>query len=83
MTTHSSILSWRTPWTQEPRGLQSTRSLKSETCLSASNRARKKYFFGDLFGKLKYLETVLMELHTKKALLLEDDIIRAKSRNCM
>jgi len=24
MATHSSILAWRTPWTQEPGGLQST-----------------------------------------------------------
>ena len=23
MATHSSILAWRTPWTEEPRGLQS------------------------------------------------------------
>ena len=23
MTTHSSILAWRIPWTEEPRGLQS------------------------------------------------------------
>ena len=23
MTTHSSILAWRTPWTEEPGGLQS------------------------------------------------------------
>ena len=26
MATHSSILSWRTPWTEEPGGLQSTGS---------------------------------------------------------
>ena len=26
METHSSILAWRIPWTQEPGGLQSTRS---------------------------------------------------------
>ena len=25
MATHSSILAWRTPWTEEPRGLQSGR----------------------------------------------------------
>ena len=25
-TTHSSILAWRTPWTEEPGGLQSMRS---------------------------------------------------------
>ena len=24
MATHSSILAWRIPWTEEPRGLQST-----------------------------------------------------------
>ena len=24
MTTHSSILAWKTPWTEEPGGLQST-----------------------------------------------------------
>ena len=24
METHSSILAWRIPWTEEPRGLQST-----------------------------------------------------------
>ena len=26
MSTHSSILAWRTPWTEEPDGLQSTGS---------------------------------------------------------
>ena len=26
LTTHSSILPWRIPWTEEPRGLQSTGS---------------------------------------------------------
>ena len=26
MTTHSSILAWRIPWTEEPGGLQSTES---------------------------------------------------------
>ena len=26
MATHSSILAWKTPWTQEPGGLQSTGS---------------------------------------------------------
>jgi len=28
MATHSSILAWRIPWTQEPDGLQSIRSQK-------------------------------------------------------
>ena len=30
MTTHSSILSWRIPWTEEPGGLQSTGSQESD-----------------------------------------------------
>ena len=33
MATHSSILAWRTPWTEEPGGLQST-GLQSRTRLS-------------------------------------------------
>ena len=31
MTTHSSILTWEIPWTEEPGRLQSMRSLKSRT----------------------------------------------------
>ena len=30
MTNHSSILAWRTPWTEEPKGLQSM-GLQSQT----------------------------------------------------
>ena len=31
---HSSILGWEIPWTEEPGGLQSMGSLKSQTQLS-------------------------------------------------
>ena len=31
MATHSSILAWRIPWTEEPGGLQSTGRKKSDT----------------------------------------------------
>ena len=31
MVTHSSILAWRIPWTEEPGGLQSMGSQKSRT----------------------------------------------------
>ena len=31
MATHSSILAWRIPWTEEPGGLQSMRSQESDT----------------------------------------------------
>ena len=31
MATHSSVLAWRTPWTEEPGGLQSGGSRESDT----------------------------------------------------
>ena len=31
MATHSSILAWEIPWTEEPGGLQSTRSQELDT----------------------------------------------------
>ena len=34
METHSSILAWKMPWTEEPGGLQSLGSRKSRTRLS-------------------------------------------------
>ena len=34
MATHSNILAWEIPWTEEPGGLQSVESQKSETQLS-------------------------------------------------
>ena len=34
MAPHSSTLAWKTPWMEEPGGLQSTGSLKSRTRLS-------------------------------------------------
>ena len=34
MATHSSILAWRTPWAEEPGGLQSMAVTKSQTELS-------------------------------------------------
>ena len=33
MATHSSILAWRIPWTEEPGRLQSVGLQKSPTCL--------------------------------------------------
>ena len=34
MATHSSILAWEVPWTEEPRGLESMGSQKNQTQLS-------------------------------------------------
>ena len=33
MATHSSILAWKSPWTEEPGGLQSTGLQESDTTL--------------------------------------------------
>ena len=33
MATHCSLLAWKIPWTEEPGGLQSMRSQKSQTRL--------------------------------------------------
>ena len=41
MATHSSILAWEIPWTEEPGGLQSMGSHKSPTQLSDSNNNHK------------------------------------------
>ena len=44
MEIHSSILTWRTSWTEEPSGLQSMEVTKSQTSLSDQhfNTRRKK-----------------------------------------
>ena len=38
MATHSSILAWEIPWTEEPGGLQSMESKKSQTRLAAKQQ---------------------------------------------
>ena len=40
MATHSSILVWRTPWTEEPGGLQSRGIAKSQTQLKQLSTAQ-------------------------------------------
>ena len=37
MATHSSTLAWETPWTENPVGLQSMGSQKSETMTNSNN----------------------------------------------
>ena len=46
MATHSSILAWRIPWTEEPGGLQSMGSQKSQTRLSTISSI---YSFAETF----------------------------------
>ena len=58
MTTHSSILAWRIPWTEEPGGLQSMVSLESDTTERLSTQKRKKHNDGDwkLFRNMNVLQ---------------------------
>ena len=63
MATHSSILAWRIPWTEEPGGLQSLGSqswtrLKSLRTLQLKMIQSGKYFprinFGSKFDKIRH-----------------------------
>ena len=50
MATHSSILAWEVPWTEEPGGLQSMGSQKSQTCLASKQQYKTLlYSTGDSF----------------------------------
>ena len=40
MATHSSILAWKIPWTEEPGGLQFIGSQKSQTRLSTHTNSK-------------------------------------------
>ena len=46
MATHSSILAWRIPWTEEPGGLQSMGS-QDQTQLSTSTKHNMTYYIYD------------------------------------
>ena len=53
MATHSSILAWKIPWTEEPSGLQFMGSQKSWTGLSACTYTHSVYNLHDRAVKLK------------------------------
>ena len=55
--THSNILAWKIPWTEEPGGLQSTGLLKSWTRLSKSAATKYCRHFRE-----RFLETELTEI---------------------
>ena len=50
MATHSSILAWRVPWTEEPGGLQSM-ELQSQTRLSDFHFTSNRVSFHEQFRK--------------------------------
>ena len=49
MATHSSILPWRIPWTEEPGGLQSIRSQRIRLSIDTCNRSHTHRFHIILF----------------------------------
>ena len=44
MGTHSSILTWKIPWSEESGGLQSLKLQKSQTCLSTHTQWDSVHF---------------------------------------
>ena len=75
MVTHSSILAWRIPWTEEPGGLQSTGSQESDTTLEqlhfspqGKERGRKKRPSGRWWMGLGKHEIVLLVLRIQEEL---------------
>ena len=61
MTTHSSILAWEIPWTEEPGRIQSMGSQKSRTRLKNNNRV-SYYHQGGNTGHPRSPEIFLMPL---------------------
>ena len=66
MATHSSILAWRIPWTEEPGGLQSTGVTKSRTHLMRQSTQGEKWL---LIFRIKK-EGVFVKRESPKILLL-------------
>ena len=48
MATHSSILAWKIPWTEEPGGLQSMEWQRVRQDLATKNNTSTGYRYGDL-----------------------------------
>ena len=64
MATHSNILAWTIPWTEEPGGLQSIGNKDSDTTEAAQHSTRHifyldeiMYVFG-LWGSREYLHDI-------------------------
>ena len=64
MATHSSVLAWRNLWTEEPGGLQSMGSQKSQTQLSnAVIKNRENVLF------LQQILAIIMAYYIKRAFM--------------
>ena len=52
MATHSSILAWETPWTEEPGGLPSMGSQRLRNDLATKRQQQTKHLFHPLEGSV-------------------------------
>ena len=71
MVTHSSILSWEIPWTEEPDRLQSTKSLRVGRDLATKElQQRCCVAYCDLFLLIDKESSTVLLYHTLFSLLL-------------
>ena len=77
MATPSSILAWGIPWTEEPGGLQSMGSQKSQTRLSNQTTMFACTFLERRFKNCQIVKAV----HEQKAILSTRDAMRRDKMN--
>ena len=66
MATHSSILAWRIPWTEEPGGLQSMGRKESDTTEGLSTfRQQWDHVILNLYGSLNLVWVELLNSHNQ------------------
>ena len=53
MATHSSILAWEIPWTEEPAGIQSTGSQRVRHDLATKQQSSKCFYLSYLINQIK------------------------------
>ena len=74
MATHSSILAWEIPWTEEPGGLQPVELQKSQVWLSDKNiKTLLIFFLLSSYKKLQLLKTVNVLYKMFHSLLLSKE----------
>ena len=71
MVTHSSILAWRTPWTEEPGGLQSMGS-QSPTQLKQPSTSTAQHIFLLFVALLVYLLVYFLRHGLDNMMLCKD-----------
>ena len=72
MATHSSILAWRIPWTEEPGGLQTMGCAKSQTLQIITTQGMLRFFFQQVEARdaAKHCKMYMIPYSTKNYLPL-------------